>query len=51
MKEYVKLTIFNNVINSIVLLELRLINSIKSIDIKSKYAKLKIIKNEIKFSF
>ena len=38
-------------LNSILLLELRLINSMRSIEIKRRQEKLKIMRNEIKFSF
>ena len=45
-----KMDIFNRIPNSIFLLEPLLINSIKSIEIKRRHEKMKIIKNDIKFS-
>ena len=42
--------IFNKMPNSIFLLEPLLINSIKSIEIKRRHEKTKIIKNDKKFS-
>ena len=45
-----KMDIFNKMPNSIFLLEPLLISSIKSIEIKRRHEKIKIIRNEIKFS-
>ena len=45
-----KIDIFNKILNSIFLLEPLLISSIKSIEIKRRHEKMKIIKNEMKFS-
>ena len=45
-----KIDIFNKIPNSIFLLDPLLISSIKSIEIKRRHEKMKIIKNDIKFS-
>ena len=45
-----RMDIFNRIPNSIFLLEPLLISSIKSIEIKRRHEKIKIIKNDIKFS-
>lgn len=45
-----KMDIFNKIPNSIFLLEPLLISSIKSIEIKRRHEKTKIIKNDKKFS-
>ena len=45
-----RMDILNRIANSIFLLEPLLISSIKSIEIKSRQEKMKIIKNDMKFS-
>jgi len=45
-----RMDILNRIPNSIFLLEPLLISSIKSIEIKRRQEKMKIIKNDIKFS-
>ena len=45
-----RIAILSRILNSIFLLELLLISSIKSIEIKRKHEKVRIMANEIKFS-